>query len=130
MQRILVVSPNRDNLSMLDSTLKNYKDVHLSWAESGGKALETVTDTTFDLVIADEKLGDMTGLEFAGKLISVNPIINCAVMSTLSPEDFHEASEGLGLMAQLSVQPSEEQTEELLQRLINLKDLMSGVNAR
>jgi len=128
--KILLASPNRDALSVLDSTLKKHKNVDMVWVESGGKALEMVTDTTFDLVISDEKLGDMTGLELAGKLISVSPMINCAVMSSLSHEDFHEASEGLGLMAQLSIQPSEEQTEELLQLLINLKGLLSGVNVR
>ena len=130
LHKILVVSPNRNALSVLDSTLKNHKDVDLVWMESGGKVLETVTHTTIDLVISDEKLGDMRGLELASKLISVNPMINCAVMSSLSHEDFHEASEGLGLMAQLSIQPSEEQTEELLQLLINLKGLLSGVNVR
>ena len=130
MLRLLVVSPNKEALSVLVSTLKNHNDVDLFWVESGGKALETVSDTTFDLVVTDEKLGDMTGFELAGKLISVNPMINCAVISTLLPEDFHEASEGLGLMAQLPVQPSKEQTEELLQRLKNLKDLMSDVNVR
>ena len=128
MLRLLVVSPNRDALSVLASTLADHSDVNLFWVESGGKALETVSDTAFDLVVTDEKLRDMTGFELAGKLISVNPMINCAVISALSPEDFHEVSEGLGLMAQLPVQPSKEQTEELLQRLKNLKDLMSGVN--
>jgi len=130
MHRILVVSPNRDALSVLASTLKKHNDVDLFWVESGGKALETVSDTTFDLVVTEERLEDMTGFELAGKLISVNPMINCAVISTLSPEDFHEASEGLGLLAQLPAQPTKEQTEELLQRLKNLKDLMSGVNVR
>ena len=128
MHRLLVVSPIRDSLSVFTSTLNSHNNVDLFWVESGEKALETVTDNTFDLVVTGEKLGDMTGFELAGKLISVNPMINCAVMSSLSPEDFHKASEGLGLMAQLPVQPSKEQTEELLQRLKKLKDLMGGLN--
>jgi len=127
MNRILVVSPKRDALSVLASTLKNHNDVELFWLESGGKALASVSDTVFDLVVTEERLEDMTGFELAGRLISVNPMINCAVISALSPEEFHEAGEGLGLMAQLPVQPSKEQTEELLLRLKNLKDLMSGV---
>lgn len=130
MHSLLVVSPNKDDLSVLASTLEKHNDVDLFWVESGGKALATVSDTAFDLVVIDERLGDMTGLELAGKLISVNPMINCAVISTLSPKDFHEASEGLGIMAQLPVQPGKEQTEDLLQRLKNLKELMSGVNVR
>lgn len=126
--RLLVVSPNKEALSVLASTLERDNDVEFFWVESGAKALATVSNTTFDLVVTDEILEDMTGLELAGKLISVNPMINCAVISSLPPEDFHEASEGLGLMAQLSPQPTQEQTEELLQRLQNLKNLMSGMN--
>ena len=130
LHRLLVVSPNRDSLSVFDSTLKSHNDVVIFWVESGGMALETLSDTTFDLVVTGEKLGDMTGFELAGKLISVNPMINCVVMSDLSHKDFHETSEGLGLMAQLPVQPSKKQTEELLQRLKNLKNLMGGLNVR
>jgi len=126
----LVVSPNRDSLSVFAATLKSHNDVDLFWVESGGMALETLSDTNFDLVVTGEKLGDMTGFELAGKLISVNPMINCAVMSDLSPEDSHEAREGLGLMAQRPVQPGKEKTEELLQRLKNLKNLMDGLNVR
>ena len=128
--RLLVVSSDKESLSVFDSTLKAHNDVDLSWVESGGKALTTVSDTAFDLVVIDEILEDMTGLTLAGKLISVDPMINCAVISALSSKDFHEASEGLGIMAQLPVKPGKEQTEELLLRLKNLKDLMRGLNVR
>ena len=44
-----------------------------------------------DLVIAGERLGDVTGLELAAGLLSINPMITCAVVSGLTPEQFHEA---------------------------------------
>ena len=47
----------------------------------------------------------MTNLEFAGKLIKLNPMINCASVSSLPSNEFHEASEGLGMMCQLSFPP-------------------------
>lgn len=126
MLKLLLVSPNKASLSGLASALAEHGDIDLSWAESGETALDMASDTTIDLVVTDERLGDMTGLEFAGRLLSVNPIINCASVSHLSPENFHEVSEGLGLMAQLPVQPSKEDAENLLQRLRNLKSLMGG----
>ena len=126
MLKLLLVSPNKASLSGLASALVEHGDVDLSWAESGEKALDIASDTAIDLVVTDERLGDMTGLEFAGRLLSVNPIINCASVSHLSPEDFHEVSEGLGLMAQLPIQPSKEDAEKLLQRLRNLKSHMGG----
>jgi len=126
MLKLLLVSPNKASLSGLASALVEHGDVDLSWAESGEKALDIASDTAIDLVVTDERLGDMTGLEFAGRLLSVNPIINCASVSHLSPENFHEVSEGLGLMAQLPVQPSKEDAEKLLECLRNLKSLMGG----
>jgi len=126
MLKLLLVSPNKTSLSGLASALAEHGDVDLSWAESGEKALDIASDTAIDLVVTDERLGDMTGLEFAGRLLSVNPIINCASVSHLSPENFHEVSEGLGLMAQLPIQPGKEDAEKLLQRLRNLKSHMGG----
>ena len=123
MLKLLLVSPDKDAMSALASALAKHGDVELSWAESGGKALGLASDTAVDLVVTDESLGDMTGLEFAQRLLSVNAMINCAAVSRLSPEEFHEASEGLGLLAQLPIRPGEEEAEDLLQRLKNLKNL-------
>jgi len=127
MLKLLLVSPDKNSLYGLASALVDHADVDLSWAESGETALEIASDSAIDLVVTDESLGDMTGLEFAGRLLSVNPMINCASVSRLSPEKFHEISEGLGLMVQLPIQPGKEHAEELLQRLKNLKKLMAGV---
>jgi CheY-like chemotaxis protein len=99
----------------------------LSWSESGGKALDRVADTLFDLVVTDESLGDMTGLELAERMLSINPMIHCAALSSLSPKEFHEASEGLGLLAQLPAVPDKTQADELLQRLMDLKRRVADV---
>jgi len=124
MLKLLLVSPNKASLSGFASALLEHGDVDLSWAESGEKALGLASETAIDLVVTDETLGDMTGLEFAGRLLSVNPMINCASVSHLSPENFHEVSEGLGLVAQLPIQPGKEDAKKLLQRLRQLKNLM------
>lgn len=126
MLKLLLVSPDKDSLSGLASALEKDDNVDLSWAGSGARALEIILDTVVDLVVTDEKLGDMTGIEFARRLLSVNPVINCASVSPLSPKDFHEASEGLGLLAQLPTRPGEEDAKDLLQRLKNLKNLAAG----
>lgn len=124
MHRILLVTPDKASLSLLASSLAAQDGVDLSWAPSGGKALDLIADTDFDLVVTDERLGDMTGLELSAKLISINPMINCAAVSSLSPADFHEASEGLGLMDPLPLRPGKEKADSLLQRLIDIKKLM------
>ena len=127
MLKLLLVSPDKDALSDFASALAQHGDVEFSWAESGETALQRASTTPFDLIITDEMLGDMTGLEFAGRLLTVNPMINCASISRLSPEKFHEVSEGLGMMGHLPVQPGKEHAEELLQRLKYIKGLTEGV---
>jgi len=129
MIKLLLVSPDKDALSDLVSALAKHSDVELSWAESGETALQRASTTPLDLIITDEMLGDMTGLEFAGKLVAVNPMINCASVSSLSPEKFHEASEGMGLMAQLPVHQGKKHVEGLLQRLKYIKSLTTGVKS-
>jgi DNA-binding response OmpR family regulator len=126
MLKLLLVSPDKDSLSGLALALKKDDNVDWSWAGSGARALEIILDTVVDLVVTDEKIGDMTGIEFARRLLSVNPMINCALVSHLSSEDFHEASEGLGLLAQLPIRPGEEEAKDLLQRLKNLKNLAAS----
>ena len=127
MIRLLLVTPYRKPLFELASAVEKYDDVELTWAESGQKALDKLSETSVDLVVTGKELGDMTGLEFAEKLIRVNPMINCAVLSPLPSDEFHEASEGLGVFAQLPLRPAKEDAEKLLKRLKKLKDLTAGI---
>ena len=128
MIRLLLATPYRKSLFELASVMEKNDDVELTWTESGKKALDMLSETSVDLVVTDEELGDMTGLEFANKLLRVNPMINCAVLSPLPSDEFHEASEGLGVFAQLPLRPVKEDAEKLLKRLKNLKDLTAGIN--
>ena len=127
MSKLLLVTSDKDSLSGLVSALETHDDVELVQAESGENALKMVTDKAIDLVVTDENLGDMTGLEFVSRLVSLNPMLNFAVVSSLSPKEFHEASEGLGIMAQLPVPPGERDAEKLLKDLKNLKSLVSNI---
>ena len=128
MIHLLLVTPYRKSLFELASAMEKYDDVKLTWTESGQKALDMLSETSVDLVVTDKELGDMTGLEFAEKLLRVNPMINCAILSPLPSDEFHEASEGLGVFAQLPLRPAKADAETLLKRLKTLKDLTAGIN--
>jgi len=65
MFKLLLVCPDKASLSGLASVLAEHDDVDLSWAESGEQALDLASEMDIDLVITDEWLGDMTGLELA-----------------------------------------------------------------
>ena len=126
MVRFLLVTDPKDSLLELAEAVAKHRDVEFFWADSGEKALGMLSDTPVDLVITDERLKDMSGLELAEKILSVNPMINCAAISQLSPENFHEASEGLGILAQLPIRPGGREADALVRRLKDLKNLIAG----
>ena len=125
MIKFLIAVPDKSQLTDFIEFLKKNSDVELIFAETGEIALTKISDMPVDIVIADETLGDMTGLEFAAKLVSVNPMVNCAVVSPLSKDEFHEASEGLGLV-QLPKNPGEKQAADLIQHIKTIKNLTTS----
>ena len=124
MIKILLVTSEREPFSEFARVLKQRDDVELSWVATGQEVLESISDNPVDLVIVNENIGDMTGIEFMKKLLPINPMINYAAVSPLAPEEFHEASEGLGVLVQLPVAPGKLDAENLLKRLDDLKNLL------
>jgi CheY-like chemotaxis protein len=122
MLNILLVSRDKTSMSALKAGLEG-NDAQTAWADSGRYGLSVIAERHFDLVVTDENLGDMTGLEFIKTIIALKPMVNCAAVSSLLPEDFHEAGEGLGILRQLPVNPGHEYAEELLEQLKKILNL-------
>ena len=101
MLKILLATPQQDRFEILQTELTRLQPTRFSHAADGHTALETVCKTAVDLVIADEDLGDMPGLELVRKLLGVNALINTVLVSTESAENFHERTEGLGILMPL-----------------------------
>ena len=114
---ILLVAQESERFDSLAAVLEADGGLEIDHADCGAKAMAMAGEMAYDLVVADEKLGDMTALEFAENLTRLNPMINCAVVSSLPPADFHEASEGLGILFQLPERPEADDAGELLRRL-------------
>jgi len=125
MLKLLLVSRDKDSFNGLSSVFNGQNDIELEISASGEKTLAIISAKAVDLVVADEDLGDMTGLELARRILRINPMINSAVVSRLTHDEFHEASEGLGIMAQLPGQPGEKDAEELIKKLRQIKGMLS-----
>jgi len=125
MLRLLLVSQDKNKFKDLISALKGYEDVELEFSDSGEKTLAIISIKAVDLIVADEDLGDITGLELTRRLLKINAMINFAVVSNLSHDDFHEASEGLGIMTQLPGQPGEKDAESLIKTLKQIKGMLN-----
>lgn len=116
MIQALLVSSERAPLSNIEAVFLE-DDMQIAHARSGAEAVSKLSERFYDIVVADDALADMTGLELAGKMVVKNPMSNFAVVSALTHEDFHEASEGLGILMQLSPQPGREEAGTLLAHL-------------
>ncbi len=116
MTRLLFVTPNQANFADLSAGIEKQGGTIL-WAASGDLALKAIVTQTVDLIVVDESLGDMTGLEFVERLVAVNPMINSAVASSLSKKAYHRASEGLGILMQLPPSPDRADGERLMEHL-------------
>lgn len=120
MKKIVFVSNDENRLKPASKAFK--ADYEISFADSGGKTLEMVKNNFVTLVVIDEKLADFTGIELAEEIIKINAMTNTAISSSLSDHDFHEASEGLGVLMKLPIDSTEENGRELeayLSKIIN-----------
>jgi DNA-binding NtrC family response regulator len=116
MIKALVASSRRNIFSNLESVFADHL-IETSWVETGSQALSMIAEHNFDLIVSDETITDITGLELAKKLIQKNPMLNIVLVSSLSSKDFHEASEGLGILMQLPPDPQKADAEKLLEHL-------------
>jgi len=128
MTKILMVSSAADSVAELSLFLEQQPALSLSRSETGKGGLDMIGDNRFDLVIVDETLADMTGLEFAGQLVAKDPMANLALVSSLSGDDFHEASEGLGVLARLPVRPDAGEGQKMLDLLESILKLTGKRN--
>ncbi len=122
--RILMAVRNAASMSALAKVLEE-SEVLITMVDNCRTALSTMTFQHFDVLVADEEVGDMTGLQLIKRVISKNPMINCVAVSTLSARDFHEASEGMGVMMQLPAEPGRKEAEKMLAQLDKIKNLMN-----
>ncbi len=106
--------------------ISNAKDTEVVIVENGEIALELLSKNQFDLAITAETLSDMTGIELIKKLVKINPVINTAVASNLSKKDFHEATEGLGVLRAIPLKADSDDAISLLNYLGKIESIMSA----
>jgi len=121
---IVFVAKNFSRFSVLVTRLRREQDVELVPVATGAAGLEQLKNKRLDLVIVDEQLDDMSGIEFVNQLVRVNPLANTAIVGSLPGEEFHEVTEGLGVLMQLPPQPGEQDAEALLAVLAKISGLL------
>jgi DNA-binding response OmpR family regulator len=124
MLRILLVTTHREATDPFVSALSSDPEVRLDLVGSRSEVLGRSGADSPHLVILDAELPDLRPMSFIAELLMANAMINTAVISPLSEEEFHEASEGLGVLARLPLAPDKEDAEELLRKLRKIVGLI------
>lgn len=119
MKKFLIITRQAGNFSKLAEGLNDKNTNEIIWADSV-TAAQAAASGSIDLIIIDEKVDGRPGPDIAMEMIRINAMANLALVSGLSPEDFHEATEGLGIMAQLPPCPDAKDAERLLNALTAL----------
>lgn len=117
MPRILLVADQVEAFEELARSLRHEEGVEILWAHDSEAALNKAASDTPDLVIVDEVIGEVQGLDWVQRLIRVNAFIQTAAVSRLPHEVFHETSEGLGIMAQLPPRPGKTDALRVLEMI-------------
>lgn len=125
MLNILLAGKNPQGLAPLASALKKEEGIRIVTTVSAEEAWGIVGNCRMDVVVIDEQLTDVDSLAFAKKLVKQQPLINCAMVSTLDAKDFHELTEGLGIFMQLPVKPGAEEADRMLHLLQKIGTLMT-----
>lgn len=126
MLRILLVSREPKGLAVLAEGLAQQGQTAIHHAATGRAAMEKINTCKINVVIADSQLADRSGLAFIREITATQPFINCALVSSLEPGEFHEQTEGLGVFMQLPSNPDGQQAVELLEKLEKISALITA----
>ena len=110
----LIATQHKDRFISLAGALEEVIHADIHWTETGQETLQRAGDILPILTIIDETLPDMSGLEIVREIMKTNALLNTALVSPLSSKDFHEFSEGLGILLQLPASPGEKEAWEIV----------------
>ncbi|NDV19932.1 hypothetical protein GO013_10915 [Pseudodesulfovibrio sp. JC047] len=105
---IVFATTRAESLGEFMDSLTDSSGQKIDVVSSGKAALEAVKDGAVKLVVIDEGLHDFTSLDLALEVIKVNAMVHTATVTSLSAKDFHDKSEGLGVLMGLPVNPGKE----------------------
>lgn len=117
MLRLVLATTRPEVRQAFAVALSSDPEVRLQQVASGAAALEAARASALHLVIIDSDLPDTAPFDLVQKLLLVNAMVNTAVVSPLADAEFHEASEGLGILGRLPLDPGIKDIVDLLHKL-------------
>ncbi|OGR21959.1 MAG: hypothetical protein A3J85_05340 [Desulfobacula sp. RIFOXYA12_FULL_46_16] len=125
MSQILLVSPEKEIFKTLELSFSE-NGAATQWTDTAAKALALIAEKKFDLAIIHEQVSDMTAKKLVENIITLNAMMNCVVLSSMSDEDFHEAYEGLGVLMRFPLIPGKAEVKKLQDHLVRISRILSS----
>lgn len=110
---ILIVTRRGLELGPFADALAKGSGLQVRFTDGWANAQAVAKGLPPSFAVLDEGLRGGPPLELAKRIIQENALINLAVVSPLSGEEFHEASEGLGILAPVPQNPTAADGETL-----------------
>ncbi|MFZ5584554.1 MAG: hypothetical protein ACOZHQ_01360 [Thermodesulfobacteriota bacterium] len=117
MAKVLLISRDPAGLTGLATALAGHPQAEVAWAHDPQEAVAATRRWRPHLAVLDDSLGENQPWALIRDLLAVDAFLNTAVVSGLDPEAFHEAGEGLGVLAQLPPAPGPAEAAWLLYHL-------------
>lgn len=114
---IVAATARPEELASFLESLADRTGQDVGVAPSGAQTLEWVAAKSPVLVVIDEGLPDLKPLDLVREILMVSAMTLTAVITSLSEDDFHEESEGYGVLMALPANPTATDGTELAKRL-------------
>jgi DNA-binding response OmpR family regulator len=113
-RRLLIATENRAFYEPILENLVKDRRIEVEWTADAATTLTRVKAGRPDLLIVDARIGGRDGFDLCREVLKIDAFVNMAAVSDLDDDEFHEASEGLGLVGRLPSRPTVEDFEHLL----------------
>jgi hypothetical protein len=119
MTPVIIASSAPDRLKPFVAALETTAGVSVKAAGTAEAALACAKTESPVLMVFDEDI-DQPVFSLVKDIMSVNALINTAVISDQPEDEFHETSEGLGILMQLPRTPAAKDAAALWDKLVSI----------
>lgn len=126
MTRIFFVTGETGEFDAFKEGLPEDWDNSLGSCSTREFGLSIVKNNPVDVVVVGSDLRDCGSLDFTKELMKEYPLVNCAMVSGLPHDEFHEVTEGYGLFMQLPQQPGVKDASKMIELYKSITGLMSA----
>lgn len=102
---VVLASPHVDQWNEFARALHNALGLEVMKTHTGAEALDAVRGKKVIAMVVDASMEDITGVVLVREVIKINAMIHIAMVSDQPEADFHEETEGLGILMQLPPTP-------------------------